>query len=413
MDVFEIIAVLLALAALLSYANYRFLKLPSSIGLMSLAILLAGVLIISHDLGLGAITDFGNYFVRHIDFSTAVLTGMLGYLLFAGALQININDLRDKKWEILTFATIGTVMSTFIVATLMYFVLALINIEMSYMYCMLFGALISPTDPVAVLSIMGRMKNVPSGLSTKIAGESLFNDGIGVVIFLILLEMIHGGEIGVAETFQLFATEALGGAVLGLLLGYGTYLLLKRVDDYKVEILLTIAAVTAGYALASRVHMSGAIAMVVAGLLIGNRGRQFAMSESTREHLSNFWDLVDSLLNSLLFVLIGLEFAVIQWSPDYALAGFMAIGVVLLARLVSIGFPTYVLKMFKRTFSRGTISIMTWGGLRGGIPIALAFLVPRDGHEFDIILTMTFVVVAFSIIVQGLTMTKLLKKFEY
>lgn len=411
MDIFDAIAIVVSLAAVFAYANYRYLKMPSSIGLMILAMASSLAIVIASGLGVTHVERFASDLLNQVDFSRTFLTGMLGYLLFAGALQIDLNDLKQKKWEILTFATVGTVLSTFIIGTAMYGVLALLNIHMSYLYCLLFGALISPTDPVAVLSILKTTKP-PRSLSIKISGESLFNDGIGVVIFLLLLDMATGEEVSAVSAIEVFTLEAIGGALLGLALGYFTYVLLKKVDDYKTEILVTLALATGGYALASALHMSGAIAMVVAGLLVGNRGKQFAMSLKTRENLDTFWDLVEDILNSILFVLIGFELLMISLQPSYITAGLIAIGVVLLARLISVAIPFQFLKWAKRKFSKGALAIMTWGGLRGGIPIALALLLPR-GQEFDIILTITYVVVAFSIIVQGLSMKRLLGKFGY
>lgn len=407
----DTIAILLVLAALFSYINHRFLKIPNSIGLMVISMVFSlGIVILSH---------FGITFIEHtsetlfgsIDFSTMVLTGLLGYLLFAGALQINLGDLLKKKVEVLTLATVGTIMSTFIIGSLMYWLFGLFGLSISYLYCLLFGALISPTDPIAVLAILKGMKT-PKSLSIKIAGESLFNDGVGVVIFLILLSIVMGEETSGLDVARLFTEEAIGGAILGLALGASTYYLLKKIDHYKTEILLTIALVAGGYALAAHLHTSGAIAMVMAGLLIGNHGKEFAMSAKTREHLDNFWDLVDDFLNAILFVLIGLELAAVRLSPTYIAIGLVAIGLVLAARFISVALPVSVMKAFGRKFSRGAISIMTWGGLRGGIPVALALLLPKS-NESEIILTVTYVVVTFSIIVQGLSIKKLASKFGY
>ncbi len=411
MDAFHTAAVIISLASCFAYLNYRYLRMPTSIGLMVLAMATSVVILLAQVLGIPYLENFGSELLTNINFSDTLLSGMLGYLLFAGALQINLNDLKSKKWEILTFSVIGTLMSTFLIGGSMYVVCSLFNVHISFLYCLLFGALISPTDPVAVLSILKHMKT-PKSLTIKIAGESLFNDGIGVVVFLILLDLVHGEEVSALGITGLFAKEAIGGALLGAVLGYFVYILLRRVDDYKTEILLTVTLATAGYALASTLHVSGAIAMVVAGLLIGNHGKQFAMTERTREHLDNFWDLVDDFLNSILFVLIGLELAVISLHPQYIGIGLLAILFTLASRLISIVAPYLLLKAGNRKFEKGAIRIMTWGGLRGGIPIALALLLPR-GEEFNLILTVTYIVVAFSIIVQGLTMERLVKKLGY
>jgi CPA1 family monovalent cation:H+ antiporter len=411
MQTFDVFAIVITLAAFFAYVNYKYLKLPASIGIMVLAMAMSLLIVLARVIDSNLFETFGNDLLANINFSETVLTGLLGFLLFAGALQINLNDLRRRWVEILTFATFGTVLSTFIVGSVMYGVLTACGLNINYLYCLLFGALISPTDPVAVLSILKTMKT-PRDLTTKIAGESLFNDGVGVVIFLILLELAHGKQVGPLEVLGLFSLEAIGGAVLGFLLGLGAYILLKRIDDYKTEILMTVALASGGYALASSLHMSGPIAMVIAGLLIGNTGKQFAMSTKTTEHLDNFWDLVDDILNSVLFVLIGLELAIINLGPQYLGIGLLAIVVVLGARLISLAIPLIGLRRAGRTFHKGTLGIMTWGGLRGGIPLALALLIPR-GTEFDIILTITYVVVAFSIIVQGLSVRKLVAHYGY
>ena len=331
------IAILLSLAALFSYINYRFIKLPNSIGLMVIAMVFSITIVILSGFGFKFIHDASDGLLGDIDFSQIVLTGLLGYLLFAGALQTNLDDLLRYKWKILTLATLGTIMSTFIIGTLMYGLFNLFGLSISYLYCLLFGALISPTDPVAVLSILKTMKT-PKSLEAKISGESLFNDGVGVVIFLVLLGVVAGEQSSGFDIARIFAEEAIGGALLGLLLGGFTYLLLKRVDDYKTEILFTVALVAGGYALAAHVHTSGAIAMVMAGLLIGNHGKDFAMSKRTRDHLDSFWGLIDDILNSLLFVLIGLELAVIKLSPIYVAIGLIAILVVLLHALSALLF---------------------------------------------------------------------------
>lgn len=411
MNVIDTISILLVLAALFSYINYRFVKIPNSIGVMVIAMVFSIVIVVLGSLGVPFVQTASDNFIQNIDFSNMVLVGMLGYLLFAGALQVNLTDLLKKKWEILVLATIGTIMSTFIIGTLMYGVFTTFGVSMSYLYCLLFGALISPTDPVAVLSILKNMKT-PKSLSIKIAGESLFNDGVGVVIFMILLGISMGENTSGLGVIELFTAEAIGGALLGLLLGGIVYLLIKQVDHYKTEILLTVALAAGGYALASHIHTSGAIAMVMAGLLIGNQGKQFAMSEKTREHLEKFWDLIEDILNSVLFLLIGLGLVAIELSPTYIAIGLISIVVVLFARFISVAIPVTSMRIFGRRFSRGAISIITWGGLRGGIPVALALMLPK-GSESDVILTITYIVVAFSIIVQGLSIGKLASKFGY
>lgn len=406
MSIFNIIAIIISSSAIFSFINYKFIKLPSTIGIMLISFVVSMGIILSGKLGLNTGVT---HIVRLINFNETLMIGMLSYLLFAGALNVNLDDLLENKLEIGTFASIGVLLSTFISGSLIYFVFWITNNPFDYIYCLLFGALISPTDPVAVLGIL-KHAGTPRKLEIKIAGESLFNDGIGVVVFVTIAgiasgeTLLHAGHI-----FHIIIQEAVGGAFLGIGLGYFSYLLLKQVDHYKVEILITLALVTGGYALALSLHMSGPITIVVAGLLIGNKGRKFAMSQQTRERLDIFWGLIDDILNSVLFVLIGFEILVISISGYFILMGFAAVLIVLFARLASLGIPVFFLRRI-RTFSPGAIKILTWGGLRGGISIALALSLPPSSAR-DLIVTMTYIVVVFSLLVQGLTLKELVKKF--
>ncbi len=317
-------------------------------------------------------------------------------------LHVDLNELANQKWEVLIFATLGVIFSTFLIGTFMYFITGFLGLSLNFIYCLLFGALISPTDPIAVLGML-KKANVPKSLEVKIAGESLFNDGIGVVIFITILDIaIAGYDISFSGIALLFAEEVIGGITIGLAGGWIAFLLLKSIDNYQVEILITLALVMGGYAIASALHSSGPIAMVVAGLLIGNQGRHFAMSEKTRQNLDMFWELIDEILNSLLFVLIGIELIIVQLSTGYILAGVVAILIVLVSRGISIGVPQFLLSV-RRKFDYRSLKIMTWGGLRGGISVALALSLP-SGADKDLIITMTYIVVVFSILVQGLTM---------
>ena len=412
MGTFGIIAILLCLTAAFSWVNYKFLRLPSAIGLMLVSLVLSiSILIVGHIWhGLPLVTRIVGL-VRSVDFNRTLMVGMLSFLLFAGALQVDLGRLLKQKWRVLSFATFGVVASTFIIGSLMFHVLGLFGYGMPYIYCLLFGAIISPTDPIAVLGIL-RKAGAPESLETKITGESLFNDGVGVVVFITILGIIEGGGHGghqgdISAIVFLFASEALGGFIFGLALGYAGFLVLKGVDDYQVEMLITLAMVTGGYALAMRLHVSGPIAMVVAGLMIGNHGRWFAMSERTRERLDMFWEFVDEVLNSVLFVLIGLELLVLRLGARDMLMGLIAIPVGLAARFVSLAIPVKVLSYFSR-FTPGVLKVMTWGGLRGGISVALALSLPESA-ERGLILTMTYMVVVFSILVQGLTVKYLIK----
>lgn len=402
MSIFEIISILISLTALFSYVNHRYIKLPTTIGVMLISLIMSLFLIILGRLGFIGQEEQIHALLGKIDFSKTLLEGMLSFLLFAGALHVNIDDLLEKKFAILTLSTAGVAASTLLVGTLMYSVSLGLHFNLNYVYCLLFGALISPTDPIAVLGILKKAET-PRSLSAKITGESLFNDGIGVVVFIAILGFITGEhEVTASGIARLFAVEAIGGILFGFLLGLTGYRILKSIDNYQVEVLVTLGLVTGGYALASALHFSGLLAIVVAGLLIGNYGRTFAMSKKTCNHLDTFWELVDEILNALLFVLIGLEILVVTFTDYYILAGIIAIPIVLFSRFVSIGIPISLLKVF-REFSPNTIKILTWGGLRGGISVALALSLPK-GDERDIILTMTYAVVVFSILVQGLTL---------
>jgi CPA1 family monovalent cation:H+ antiporter len=407
MDLFTILAVLITLTALFSYLNRRYIGLPITIGVMLIAMVLSILLTLLGPFGL-RLDESAQRLLGSIDFNKTLLHGMLSFLLFAGALHININDLAAWKWSIGSLAVVGTVISTFIVGTLTWWLLGWLGVELSYLYCLLFGALISPTDPIAVLGIL-KTAGVPKSLEIKITGESLFNDGVGVVLFLIILEMAAGGrEMTAAHVAELFVQEAIGGIIFGMGIGYAAYRMLKSVDDYQVEVLITLALVSGGYALADRLHLSGPIAIVVAGLLIGNHGRHLAMSQRTREHLDLFWELVDGILNAVLFVLIGLEVLVLSFTTAYLAASLLMILVVLVARFVSVLIPVTALRPF-RPFASGTVRIMTWGGLRGGISIALALSLP-PGAERGVIVAITYVIVAFSILVQGLTISPLVQR---
>ncbi|MCH8269336.1 MAG: sodium:proton antiporter [Acidobacteria bacterium] len=407
MDLFNIIAILITLAAVFSYINHRYIGLPVTIGVMLIALAMSLMLNLLGWFGLG-VEQQAVIWLASIDFDKTLLHGMLSFLLFAGALHIDINDLAERKWTIGTLATVGTLLSSLLVGVLTWWVLGWVGIELSFIYCLLFGSLISPTDPIAVLGILKTAK-APKSLETKITGESLFNDGVGIVIFLVFLEVATGThEVSASHIGMLFVQETIGGLLFGLGLGYLTYRMLQSVDNYQVEVLLTLALVSGGYGLAGALHLSGPIAIVVAGLFIGNHGRLFGMSETTRHHLDVFWELVDEVLNAVLFVLIGLEVLVLTFTLDYLLASLLMIPLVLFARFVAIGIPITLLRSF-RPFSPGVVRIMTWGGLRGGISVALALSIP-PGPERDVILPITYAVVIFSIVVQGLTLKKLVKR---
>ncbi len=401
MTAIQFIALLVTLTALFSYVNFRFIKLPTTIGVMLIALVLSmGVIGLGHFFP--DMKHMAQRALLQFQFDDALMQVMLSFLLFAGSLHINLNELAEQKGVISTLAILGVVLSTFIFGTTIYFLFSALGFNIGYAWCLLFGALISPTDPIAVLGIL-KSANVPKSVEITIAGESLFNDGVGVVVFAVLIEIVVGGhDPSVKHIGMVFLEEAAGGAVLGFLLGWVTYWLLKSVDHYQVEVLLTLALVMGGYALATALHTSGPIAIVVAGLFIGNHGRQFAMSDTTREHLDTFWELIDEVLNALLFVVIGLEVLVLTFTQKLLLSGLLAVPALLLARWVSVGLPVIVMNRW-RSFSPGAVTIMTWGGLRGGISVALALSLPR-GSERDIVLGVTYMLVVFSIVVQGLTL---------
>ena len=414
MSLFNVLAILIVLSAGLAYVNHRFLRLPRTIALVLMSLVVSGVLLV-----LAAVhvpfAEWAEGVVQEIPFEQVLLEGMLGFLLFAGSLHVNLGDLLDSKWSIATFATLGVLGSTFAVGGLVYALSGALGLKLQFIHCLLFGALISPTDPISVLAIM-RKVGAPKRLETRIAGESLFNDGIGVVVFLTLAGIaFEGRAVGAGQIVGAFAAEAVGGIALGGVLGYVAYRMLKSVDNYQVEVLVTLALVAGGYALAGAIHTSGPLAMVVAGLLIGNHGRRLAMSLRTREHLDTFWELIDEVLNAVLFVLIGLEVLVLRegFSWRSLLAGAVAVPLVLLARLASVGIPVAVLQRF-RPFGRWAVPILTWGGLRGGISVALALSLPAGTPARksvrETILTITYVVVVFSILVQGLTIKPLVRR---
>lgn len=406
MELFNLLAILITLTALFSYINHRYIGLPTTIGVMLVALLISLLLILLDLFGLG-FRQHAQRMMGQIQFDRTLLHGMLSFLLFAGALHINIDDLMAHRWSIGILATLGTLMSAFLVGTLTWLILKGVAGQMDYRICLLFGALISPTDPIAVLGILKTI-GAPKNLEIKIAGESLFNDGLGVVLFLGVLEVATGThDLSAGHIGRLLFQEVIGGASLGFGLGYLAYRMLKSIDNYQVEILISLALVVGGYALASGLHLSGPIAIVIAGLLIGNHGRLFAMSDETRRQLDTFWEVVDEILNAVLFVLIGLEILVLTFTRHYLLLSCLIIPIVLAARFISIGIPTALLNRF-RTLTPGAVPVLTWGGLRGGISVALALSIPPI-PERQMILAFTYTVVLFSILVQGTTIKPLMR----
>jgi len=409
MNLFTVITILVVFSAIFGYVNVRFFRMPNTIGLMFITILFTLILF-----GLSyfdsTLLEKEKQFISSIDFKTVLMDVMLSFLLFAGALHTNFQQLKVQRKPILTFATFGTISSTFIIGVFIYYLLQFIDLNVDFIYCLLFGALISPTDPIAVLGILKKV-GAPKILETKIVGESLFNDGVGVVIFITIYQIAKvGGDVSLVHIAELFLVEVAGGIGLGLILGWVTYRLLKSIDNYEIEVIITIALVMGGTVIAQRLHLSAPLAMVTAGLIVGNDTiREATMSGETEQYVDKFWELVDVLLNTILFVLIGMEILILTFDEKYILAGALSIPLLLLARYLSLMFP---IKIFakKLDFVPNTNLIMTWGGLRGGISIALALSLTQEMHR-DLFLVITYIVVVFSIIVQGLTVGRVIKKY--
>ena len=409
--IFNLVALLITLAAIFGYINQRWLKLPHTIGLVISALAVSVVILLADAslpwLGLEVTV---RQMLTDIDFEDMLMKGFLSFLLFAGALHVDLDALMRRRWVISTLATVGIVTSTLIVAGLMFFGFAVFGFEVPFAYCLVFGSLISPTDPVAVMGILKKVQ-LPETLEAKIAGESLFNDGVGIVLFTVLVAMAAGdgdhGTVNLVGAAELVVVEAIGGLALGLAAGYSAYRTMKTINEHNLEVLITLSLVMATYAVALQAHVSGPLAVVVAGLFIGNHGKRFAMSEKTRHHVETFWSLIDELLNSLLFLAIGFEVVAITFTGQVVGVATFAVPVVLLARWISVGAPIMFLGL-RQEFTKGVIPVLTWGGLRGGISVALALSLPASPYK-PLILAVTYGVVVFSIVVQGLTFEKVVR----
>lgn len=406
-DFYGFISLILTTAIIVAYINHRYIHLQPTISILVVSILVSLGLTVLDRLGYTSFSTNIGVILKRIDFNHLLMNGILSFLLFAGALNVNINHLRDSKWEIITLATFTTITSTFLIAIASYYLLNAFHIPITFIYCLLFGALISPTDPIAVLGMCKEVK-APHQLEVSIAGESLFNDGVGIVIFLTLYQIAFTQQdMSWQNVSSLFLQEAGGGILYGLMLGLLGYWLIKSIDDSKLEILITIAIATGGYALAQLIGVSGPLAMVVAGIMIGNHGRRLSMSIKTQENLDTFWELVDEVLNALLFFLIGFELLVIKFSGQEIIACLIAIPMTLLVRFITVGAPLSVFKRIKQ-YTPHTVKILTWGGLRGGLAVALALALPPSSYR-NLILAMTYMVVIFSIVVQGTTIKPLIR----
>ncbi|TWP24064.1 sodium:proton antiporter [Apibacter muscae] len=418
MELYYSFSILIVLAAIFSYINVRFLKFPSTIGIMVIALVMSIILVLLGNLTSKPLNDFASL-IKEFDFTEILMGSMLNFLLFAGAIHINLSDLKEQRIPVIVFATIGVIISTIFVGMSLYYItnyfFPLVNIHLAIplIYCLLFGALISPTDPIAVLSILNQVK-VSKSLETKIAGESLLNDGVAVVLFAILANLaanpvvVETGhmDLSFSHIFDLFVKEAIGGLILGGALGYLAAYGFKTSRDYKVSVLITLAVVMGGYLIASYLHTSAPLAMVGAGLIIGEAKRKSVSSE--KNYVGNFWELIDEVMNAILFLFMGFELLLIQDLLNYWSIGLSAIIIVLIARYVSIKIPILIIP-FKEKFNKGTVAMLVWGGLRGGVSIALALSIPESNYKEAIIAT-TYVVVLFSILVQGMTVGKLAKK---
>ncbi|SHH04525.1 sodium/proton antiporter, CPA1 family [Chryseobacterium oranimense] len=405
MELYYSFSALIVLASIFAYLNYRFLKLPSTIGIMVIAIVVSIFLVMFGETVLPKTFGHLNNLMNGIDFTEVLMGAMLNFLLFAGGIHINIDDLKEQFRPVLIFSTAGVVISTFVVGFGMFYLLPFLGIHLPFIYCLVFGALISPTDPVAVLSIL-KQANVSKSLETKVAGESLFNDGMAVVVFTVVMQLAIGKEVdlGVESIGLLLMKEAGGGILLGVLLGWITSRLMREVDDYIISVLVTLSVVMGGYLIARQMHISGPLTMVAAGLFMGNFNVRFKMKSITQDYLIKFWELIDEILNAVLFLFIGFELLMIKDLRFFMIPGLLAIAVVLIARFISIWIPTKFMSLRTR-FSPQTVKVLVWGGIRGGVSIALAMSIPKSEYS-EIILSITYCVVVFSIIVQGLTIAK-------
>lgn len=410
----NIATAVITLAAVFGYINHRWLKLPSTIGLVVIALVSSlGVIALDAAVPDLNLRDTARAAFLQIDFHETLMEGLLSFLLFAGALHVNLDELIARKWAIGSLATVGVLISTALNAVGIYYLAQLLGLDLPFVWALVFGALISPTDPVAVLGILKTVPGVPASLRAKIAGESLFNDGVGVVVFAILVTIAvgggHGGEtVGALDVAELFVVEAFGGALLGLLTGLIAFYAMKSIDEYNLEISITLSLVMLTYGIATQLHISGPIAVVVAGLLMGNHGTRLAMSDKTRQHVETFWNLLDEVLNAALFLLIGFEVIALSFSTPELIAMLSAIPLALAARFISVSIPITLLGL-RQEYTKGAIPVLTWGGLKGGISVALALSLP-DVAAREPILAITYGVVVFSIIVQGLSIRRVVER---
>ncbi|HVW98278.1 MAG TPA: sodium:proton antiporter [Mucilaginibacter sp.] len=410
MTIYYIISVLIFLTAVFAYVNHRWIKWPPTIGIMVIALISSMIVATLGNL-IPDISSSALLLIKNINFEQVLMKIMLGFLLFAGAMHVDANQLKAEKWPVMLMATAGTFISTFLVSMMSYYLFMLFGLHIPYIYCLLFGALISPTDPIAVMGIL-KQAGIPKSLELKITGESLFNDGVGVVVFLTIYEVAVNGTGGFSagDTAMLFLKEAGGGILFGALLGYVGHFAIKTIDNYRVEVLITLTVVMCGYSFADYIHLSGPLAIIVAGIIMGTKGKKEGISDLTRDYLNKFWDLTDEIFNAILFLLIGMEMLVIKINPIIMVIGVIMIAAVLIARLLCVSIPVMFLKIWIK-FEKNAIVMLTWGGLRGGLSVAMALSIPENMHRDEFVL-ITYIIVVFSIIVQGLTIGKLAKASE-
>lgn len=406
----EILSILMVLAAVFAYANHRLIKWPPTIGIMVLS-LVCSLLLAVFGSSRSILSEKAIQLAGSIDFGHVLMNFMLSFLLFAGAIHIDAAQLKQERWPVIVLSTLGILISTFFVGTAVWLLFGWFHLAIPYIYCLLFGSLISPTDPIAVLAILKAAK-IPPSLEIKISGESLFNDGVAVVVFITIAEAARPGaaDLSFLSVSKLFLQEAIGGLVFGGALGYLGYYAMRSIDDYKVEVLITLAIVMGGYSLASLLHISGPLAMVVAGIICGNKVKDEALSDRSWDYLGKFWELVDEILNAVLFLLIGLEMLIIRVSPVLLLIGAICIGIVLLARWLAVWLPVSLLR-YKLQLEKHAVAVLTWGGLRGGLSVALALSLSPEMHRDEFVL-ITYIIVIFSILVQGLTIGPLAKRLQ-
>jgi len=415
MELYYTFSVLIVLASIFAYLNLRFLKLPGTIGIMIIAMLVSvGIRLLGDSYFPDTTKEFFEL-IKEFDFNEILMGAMLNFLLFAGALHVNISDLKEQKIPIIIYSTVSVVLSALIISILLYYIAPMVGISIPYMYCLVFGTLISPTDPIVVLGVLKQAK-VPKRIETKIVGESLFNDGVAVVMFAVVIKMATDPtfDMTFGSITWLFAKEGIGGLLFGAVLGFSASRVMKKIDDYKVSVLITLSIVMGGFLIAQSLHVSSPLAMVVAGLIIGNYGKKVAMSEETKDYLEKFWELIDEILNAILFLFIGFELLLLPDLNKQLFTGFITIFIVLFARIFSIVLPWKFFDIFKffgikSAYNKGSLMVLVWGGIRGGVSIALVLSMP-EGEYKNLLLEITYIVVLFSIVVQGLTVGKLAKK---